>query len=205
MDDVGVPDLGSISDADFYREFNRRRLCHNRAPRPTDLRSMDDLPRDGQIVVLWVSDPNVAIEFYPVTAYNYPEFNKPMWWSGIPGKYQRLGRFAGEDGWIPQGWTPLPSTLPNVTTAEPTPDETPGKPVACWDGVAGPDGMVPHPCPPSYPAEFYDADPRVCALGKLIGDLERKLWARDLLASSAVTSPKIAQWVERNAVPMDER
>jgi hypothetical protein len=79
---------------------------------PADLRPISEPPPNHVQVVLWLSDRSVAIEFYPVVAYNYPEFGKPMWWSGVPGKYVRMGPLDGSNGWTIEGWTPLPSTLP---------------------------------------------------------------------------------------------
>ena len=38
--------------------------------------------------------------------------NDRMWWSGIPGQYVRMGRLDGSNGWVIEGWTPLPSTIP---------------------------------------------------------------------------------------------
>ncbi len=57
-------------------------------------------------------------------------------------------------------------------------------------------GMVAMPCPPSYPVEAYDTDPRIRALGERIGDLERKLWARE--AADGVTDPAVLAFVSRN-------
>lgn len=104
--------LSKASDAEFYREYNRRRLRMSSCPSPSDLRPATEPPPDNVKVVLWISDRSVAIEFFPVVAYNYPEFGKPMWWSGIPGQYVRMGRLDGSNGWVIEGWTPLPSTIP---------------------------------------------------------------------------------------------
>lgn len=107
-------ELAHLSDGEFYREFNRRQLRQGH-PAPSDLRPIAEPPPNNVQVVLWLSDRSVAIEFYPVVAYNYPEFGKPMWWSGIPGKYVRMGPLDGSNGWTIEGWTPLPSTLPKPT------------------------------------------------------------------------------------------
>lgn len=81
---------------------------HLRVPlqRAAELLITNRLPDDSQIVIVWISDPEQAIDAWPVSAYNLPEIGKPMWWGGIPGEYQRLGRFDGEwpSGWQFLGW-----------------------------------------------------------------------------------------------------
>ena len=112
--DAPSAELAHPSDGEFYREFNRLRQGH---PAPSDLRPISEPPPNHVKVVLWLSDRSVAIEFYPVVAYNYPESGKPMWWSGVPGKYVRMGPLDGSNGWTIEGWTPLPSTLPGTTVS----------------------------------------------------------------------------------------
>ncbi len=111
--DAPSAELAHLSDGEFYRELDRRRLRQGHHA-PSDLRPSNEPPPNNVKVVLWLSDRSVAIEFYPVVAYNSPEFGKPMWWSGIPGQYVRMGPLDGSNGWTIEGWTPLPSTLPSA-------------------------------------------------------------------------------------------
>lgn len=98
--------LSAWSDEQFYREFNRRRLCQSRSARPSDLRSVEtDPPPHFEMVVLWLSMPANAIDFAPVTAKR--DWTPGVWWSGVPGQWQRLDM----SGWTIEGWTPLPSTV----------------------------------------------------------------------------------------------
>jgi len=70
----------------------------------------DRMPEPHVTVVLWLRDPRGSAHCWPITAFNNPEFDKPMWWGGFPGSYQRIGRLDGEwpKGWMLVGWTPLP-------------------------------------------------------------------------------------------------
>lgn len=70
-----------------------------------------DRPPTNEIVVLWLSMVGVTDRVWPVTAYNLPELGKPMWWTGLPGAYHRIGRLDGKwpATWRLLGWTPLPS------------------------------------------------------------------------------------------------
>lgn len=104
--------LSKASDADFYREYNLRRLRLGGHRCPSELHPITEPPPDHVMVLLWISDRSVAIEFFPVVARNSPEFDKPMWWSGIPGHHVRMGRLDGSNGWVIEGWAPLPGTIP---------------------------------------------------------------------------------------------
>jgi hypothetical protein len=58
-----------------------------------------ELPPDGQQVIGWVSDADVAIHYFPLIVWRIGN----EWWGGLPGKYLNLTRLE----WTVTHWKPI--------------------------------------------------------------------------------------------------
>lgn len=55
-----------------------------------------ELPKEDMQVIVWASDPSVAIHHFPTTAYRRGD----EWWAGFPGHWLRLSSY----GWAVTHW-----------------------------------------------------------------------------------------------------